>query len=510
MKRDLVTLQVGTTANFVGAHFWNLQDEYLAIPPQKRELSPTTFFRSVSPGSRAARSGLTYAPRLQIIDATGAFGALSTNEGTALPESKDVPKVSGSWSNKVDKFIQQPIPKSKYVRSLMAEENCDGAHQLSDVRYWSDYLKTRFHPRTSFPLQGVHHGVRKLDDFEVGTEIAKSSLLEDAYDDLRFFIEDCDNFGGLCVLTDADNAYAGFTKSYLEHIGEEVGQSSPVLLFSVHDIYRGYSKKANSAGALRHDILRAQNEAKLVAASFELSSEYIPISTRPINRFSHVHARPDNLFENSGVIGTGIHVALSPLQTDLSLVGLLSAIRPAPFATFGSLSCNFPEAGKKLEYKRAFNEIEGSVSLSSMCFDYPILKENKNKGSHAGSLSTLTEIASARGIQQAIPIHSNISAPVTLPLPFPIIFDSRMERNRGVEMNISNSDGGTAMEVDQIAAIAGLSMVREEAHRCLSSLSRAVAPSTRKMVAQFAGIEDEELREMAETLEARGADCLTI
>lgn len=524
MRRELVTLQIGTTANYTGVHFWNLQDEYLAIPPSQRELSPSIFFNEVPSGTSAARSGLRYAPRLQIIDASGAFGALSTDAGVVLPTSEDDTKISPAWSKEVRRYVREAVPKSQYVKSILAQERGevgenvrDEVRMEGDVRYWSDYLKSQFHPRTCFPLRGVHHGVSKLNSFEIGVEMAKAMVLDEAYEQLRYFVEGCDSFGGLCVIANADDAYAGFADTYLSHLRDELGASSPVLVFGTHSSGRRYGRRGTGAASDELDIaadrLCTQNEAKFVSSCFELTAEYVPLSPQPVHRFPLLQASSQDLFQSSSVLATAMHVALTPVQTTLSLAGLISAVKPASFASFGTLACNFPPVALKFEYGPNLFNTSGSVSLSDVYADYTNTKPHQTGNAQRLNLppTSVTEVVSARGLGFSLPIFANVTAPITIPVPFPTIFHPSLERNPGISKStLSPSESSEANEVEQIAAVAGLATVGTSAHSALSLLGETVKPISKKNAAQVTGVEDSELYEAAETLIGRATDYLTI
>lgn len=523
----MACIQVGTAANYVGAHFWNLQDEYLAIPPPERELSPATFLREVSPGSRAARSGLRYAPRLQAIDATDAFGALSTDAGSVLAEREaDESKAAPTWSHRVERYVRRAVPHSRYVDSLLAPEkvdgpgDADGGTGLEDgVNHWSDYLKTRLHPRSCFRLPGVHHNVTNMQTFDFGQGLATSSLLEEMYDDLRFFVEECDSFGGLCVTTNADSAHAGVCAKYLSFLQEEFGSSSPVLVYGVHDVTRSCTQAAareyNDEFNKQRETLWSQNEAKLTAACLELSAHYVPLSSKAVQRIPLLHATPNDLFHSSAVLGVAMDVSFVPLQQNLSLAGLLSALRPAPFASFGGLVCNFPSPVARLSYNSNLVQTTGSVSLSKSWSDTSSCNFVKNTKTSQSVSSSCTEVVAACGLEYSMPVFSNVSSPVTIPIPFPTILDASLERNR---FAIAGRPRGTAKtgpaEIEQIAVLAGLATVSADAHMALKLLGESVRPSNRRSRAQSAarssGVEDDELREVSESLASRAEDYLGV
>jgi hypothetical protein len=72
--REIVQVQVGNYANFVGAHFWNFQDEALGISGQGEEewQSNTGVDMDVLYRVGETRQGVpTYTPRLLAFDARG-------------------------------------------------------------------------------------------------------------------------------------------------------------------------------------------------------------------------------------------------------------------------------------------------------------------------------------------------------------------------------------------------------------------------------------------------------
>lgn len=527
MRRDVASLQIGTTANYVGTHFWNLQDEYLAVPPGERELSPATFFREVSTESRAARSGLRYAPRLQIIDATGSFGALSTDAGVVLDRHEEgATQPLPSWSHRVERYVRRQVRHSNYVANLLAaERNPSSEHQdfaggSETADFWSDYQKTRLHPRSCRPLPGVHHNVTNLSTFQGGKDIATTSFVEDAYDDLRFFIEDCDSFGGLVVTTNADDAYAGIASEYMSFLQDELGSSSPVLVFSVHDVNRVCTASAASCFNRnfyhKREALWAQNEAKLVGSCLELSAEYVPLSSCPISQISSIYATVGNLFHSSSILGLAMDVSLMSIQQNLSLAGLLSALRPAPFASVASLASIFPTSMTNLEYGLGMVRTRGVVNFSSIWSTGPAAGHMPKSSISPGiGQSSFNEVVAACGLGYSLPVFSNIVQPVTIPVPYPKIFDSSLERNRSTSGKaIAKEKKQCPSEVEQIAVVAGLATDNNDARSGLASLGESLYPGNRSSRAQSAarslGVEDDDLRETAELLRSRADDYATL
>jgi hypothetical protein len=105
----------------------------------------------------------------------------------------------------------------------------------SSVRFWSDYNRLFYHPRSlvqlhmpTSHLQISQTQLSPFDRWDVGEDLFQSEDQEhDLLDrDLRPFIEECDQMQGLQVITGADDAWAGFASSYTERIRDEFGRKS--------------------------------------------------------------------------------------------------------------------------------------------------------------------------------------------------------------------------------------------------------------------------------------------
>ncbi|CDF33911.1 unnamed protein product [Chondrus crispus] len=355
--------------------------------------------------------------------------------------------------------------------------------------------------------------------FQGGRDIATTSFVEDAYDDLRFFIEDCDSFGGLVVTTNADDAYAGIASEYMSFLQDELGSSSPLLVFSVHDINRVCTTSAasyfNRNFYHKREALWAQNEAKLIGSCIELSAEYVPLSSCPISQISSIYATVGNLFHSSSILGLAMDVSLMSIQQNLSLAGLLSALRPAPFASVASLASIFPNSMTHLEYGLGMVRTRGVVNFSSIWSMSPAGHMPKSSMFSGISRSSFNEVVAACGLGYPLPVFSNIVQPVTIPVPHPKIFDSSLERNRSTSGKaIAKEKTQGPSEVEQVAVVAGLATNKDDACPGLASLGDSLCPGNRSSRAQSAarslGVEDDDLRETAEVLRSRADDYATL
>lgn len=167
------------------------------------------------------------------------------------------------------------------------------------VCVWSDFLYSRFHPRTVNILKEYEHenSNKAFDVFPLGHNVWES-LQEDFTDKIRQYLEECDNFQGFQVLLDANNAFAGLASACLEHLQDEYERKSIFALPLIPAHYTDYFYESTEAKcqSLIKDSLRVLNTALCFADLTEKSSIFVPLSVGsngwrqpgPKRNFNHV------------------------------------------------------------------------------------------------------------------------------------------------------------------------------------------------------------------------------
>lgn len=131
----------------------------------------------------------------------------------------------------------QPIAQHDYQRHLDAGLDPPPLSKET-VRYWSDFNRVFFHPRSLVQIQDADlpAGSRGMEKYEVGGEIFDGLDREhDLLDrDLRPFVEECDQMQGLQIVAGVDDAWGGFAGRYVERIGDEYAKV-PVWVWALED-----------------------------------------------------------------------------------------------------------------------------------------------------------------------------------------------------------------------------------------------------------------------------------
>ncbi|KAF4456926.1 protein DML1 [Fusarium austroafricanum] len=233
--REIITLQLGQLGNYTATHFWNIQESYFTYSAdEKSPIDHDVHWRA----GIGADGSETFLPRTVIYDLKGGFGSL--RKINALYEAEAEPDPAALWSGQSVVHKHTPIDPSAYQQSLDAGTE---PAQLtpSNVRYWSDFSRVFFHPRSLVQLYDfeLNSTTMPFERFSMGTELF--SMLDKEHElvdrDFRPFAEECDRMQGIQVFTTIDDAWGGYASSYLESLRDEFpkttiwtwGLQSPLL-----------------------------------------------------------------------------------------------------------------------------------------------------------------------------------------------------------------------------------------------------------------------------------------
>jgi len=281
-NRAVITLQFGNYSNYVGSHFWNIQEagfvySYGTEAAYVPEISNDVLFREGMSGLDRNNSQPTYTPRLVSVDLKGALGCLPLYGDLYNDDLSSIVRMNKSdsvpiWSGEIKIEKEQEKCKNDFLAHLDADEtkyesarkkqksdNCILDDQDKDiceykeensvpttqnyeeykklynldnqVNTWSDYLSTRFHPHTNVVAEEYIHGdlrTRPFDIFGLGYNYEK--LQEDIEDHIRFFAEEADYLKGFHMLVDATDSFSGVGCRIAELLSDEYATKSKIAL----------------------------------------------------------------------------------------------------------------------------------------------------------------------------------------------------------------------------------------------------------------------------------------
>ncbi|KAF1837374.1 hypothetical protein BDW02DRAFT_595532 [Decorospora gaudefroyi] len=278
-ERRYVDANDGYLRLSIGKAAWPIgvtMESYFTYPPEPE--SPVNHDVLFRPGIAPDGSD-TFTPRTLIYDLKGAFGSM--RKINALYEAEDDRNIldqNGVWPSKpIVQPATQTIPQSIY------QEHLDAGLQppplsTSSVRYWSDYSRVYYHPKSIVQLSefDVNDKLMPFESWDVGMELFEKLEREvDLVDrDLRPFVEECDGIQGLQIFTGVDDAWGGWTSGWLERMRDEYGKLS-IWTWGLGD------HGASAATPRERRLQQIANSARSLQILGEQSSVYIPMSNRP-------------------------------------------------------------------------------------------------------------------------------------------------------------------------------------------------------------------------------------
>ncbi|KAK7990938.1 Protein dml-1 [Apiospora arundinis] len=265
---EIITLQLGQQSNYLATHFWNTQESYFTFGEGAGE-SPVNHDVHFRPGLGADGTE-TFMPRTVIYDLKGGFGSM--RKINALYEEEGADNPTALWNGKTVVQKQQPIDMSEYQASLDAG-SAPPELTTQNVRYWSDFSRVYYHPRSIVQLNEYELGstLMPFEKWGMGEELFAS--LDKDHDlldrDLRPFVEEADQMQGVQIMTGIDDAWGGFAAKYVERMRDEYGKT-PIWLWGLQEPNAGIPREKR--------LLRLTNKARSFAALSSQVSLLIPLS----------------------------------------------------------------------------------------------------------------------------------------------------------------------------------------------------------------------------------------
>jgi len=291
MAKPLITIQCGNYSNYIGSHFWNLQESAFVYsnPDDPSNTSAGHDILEVD-NDILYREGLTlnkevtFTPRLISVDLKGSLGALP--ECGELYGKISIPKeesLTNFWTGGHQIFREEPYVKNEFLTELeddsenvLSEKDVDDRdsdtntkpdndgklYNLEDsINFWSDYLGARYHPRSILLCESFQHKntMHPFDVWSLGRQTWSDScnLGENMEDRIRTFAEECDHLGGFQLISDYQDGFGGVSSCIVDLLSDEYNNKS-VLSFPTS---QAQFKETNSA----------ENGVRLAGAMLTLS-----------------------------------------------------------------------------------------------------------------------------------------------------------------------------------------------------------------------------------------------
>ncbi|GAB1864451.1 Protein misato [Camponotus japonicus] len=526
--RDILTIQLGHYSNFIGTHWWNLQESNFTYDPKHpSEINHDVLYRE----GENMQKQVTFTPRLLLVDLKGALGYLS-EQGSSYNTADD-PDNQLLWDDtKLEITSAELSPKTPFIESLNKSNETVETESFNfenDVKSWVDYTLPLFHPRTVTVVKKYLHNCtqQSFNIFMYGRDLWTTEQFSDDFSDrIRLYVEECDLMQGFQVLMDSTDGFAGLGASCVQHLRDEYGKS--ILTFPCLDF--------NNAEPSASDLIKIVNTALCWQHIGEYSSLYSPLSCGQVGwpfgadsrKFQNITYSPELKYHSSAILATALdtltlryrtkrypNASLSDLCADLNKLGRK--------ATATSLNLPFPMK-VKMDLIDILDEFEGPLwtSLTPSCdismdnnmqsvvlrgisedrIKRPIHEANKQISKPAYKCSSVHEMMTfyLACTCHASPTYlSNIEAPLKLSLPYPKIFDNNVTENGNI------AEWPIGADVNSVAVMAGMHSGNSIAAMYESLLKQTKRIRSIKKFHAFtdSGLEEDEFTECIHSL----ADC---
>lgn len=348
LTREIVTLQVGHYANFVGTHWWNIQNASFIYDPstkpaESKEINSDVLFRE----GQNLMGDVTYTPRLIAFDLKGSLNTLKqsgtlydiqdheedlmwnhdiTMHKSDLPEKneflqdldKNDVRAAEQNSAEVNMAVDEAeedapsMEESGQSSQLPPADASSKLYNLDDtVKVWSDFLHPHMHPLSVHIIDAYQHNseVEKFDMFGFGAQVyANHRDMSTIEDRLHFFAEECDNLQGFHFLVDTYDGFGGLAAALMEEVADEFSGKGLLTFSLAPAIFPDYSVQQ-----MQYNII---NTAIAYERLLRHSSLFLPLSmstklwqvsnSAPLVQLPHIIYRPDLHYHTSAVLSTAV------------------------------------------------------------------------------------------------------------------------------------------------------------------------------------------------------------
>lgn len=174
------------------------------------------------------------------------------------------------------------------------------------VRYWSDFNKVFYHPRSIVQLNNyeLHSQIAPFDTWAAGEELFKEIDHEDDIldRDFRPFAEECDQLKGIQIFTGVDDAWGGFAARYVDTLRDEFGKTG-IWLWGTQD---------DGTHEMRKRTLLSLNKARSIAEISPQISAYTPLTVNRRHLPQYCNTRTGSEWYSTALLASAIETITLP------------------------------------------------------------------------------------------------------------------------------------------------------------------------------------------------------
>lgn len=310
-RPEVVTFQLGSFSNFVGAHFWNVQQEQCNVDitaAEKQAAGEDVLTSGIVPSALfsehlSTTGASTYRPRLVIADLNGFLGG-------SVPQTElqgGSPTTAAAWEGQLASLGPYAELPAKHMYQMHLEGSLPIVRQQqleappavshatfqfsTTVKYFSDYMMLNWTPANHVELvPGYYFGVDPFLSYTGGWDLATAespgSFWESLTNRYRLQLEQADSLGAVHLLVDWQTGFAGLAAATLDWLLDNVPKTALLICgnepmsqisaaASPADLGLCTTKQLNGALFLEHasEELRSHGDTALLLSDYNLAKE---------------------------------------------------------------------------------------------------------------------------------------------------------------------------------------------------------------------------------------------
>ncbi|KRZ08205.1 AP-3 complex subunit delta-1, partial [Trichinella zimbabwensis] len=466
---ELLTIQIGEYANFIGTHFWNLQNHTLfqeSAGKVDSTLDWNVLLREENFNSKTERA---YTPRVVAFEEK--FNVNLNPLISDLETSLDVDSILLN-NFKIEKKEAQPLIRNEFLQDVVQKRFSRNAfYNLDDkVNYWTDFILQPWHPKSLCLMSDFEHC--SFEDCHRRAE--GQQIFDEIETHIRFFAEEMDYVEGIQLLCDVSSNLAGMSATLLHYFKDDYG-NIPILAIPC---WPAHLQTKNRLSVEK--LVWNSSQSLLAMLSESLSTLPLSLSTKLWDkhsrfcRWNELKYEPQSTYHTSAIIAAALETATIPWRclskdngsSSMSLKNALDTLNNFGQNSIVRLGLSMPFKWPFVDNRQDFsNDMLGLTNLSP-CTDeiwnfhnnQPPLIISTLKG-YPGCTLDDTQFQSTSCIENLAGCLKEIpnkifatSHPLYTGAPFPNLFNSTVDKhgNVGCSSSSSSSSNSSCSEARQI------------------------------------------------------------
>ncbi|OUC40958.1 adaptin region [Trichinella nativa] len=354
---ELLTIQIGEYANFIGTHFWNLQNHTLFQESAGKVDSALDWNVLLREENFNGKTERTYTPRVVAFEEkfNVNLNPLISNLETSLD---------------VDSVLLNELICIKFVYSG------NGFYNLDDkVNCWADFILQPWHPKSlclmsDFEQCSFEDCQRRAEGRQIFDEIETH---------IRFFAEEMDYIEGIQLLCDVSSNLAGMSSTLLRYFKDDYG-NIPVLAIPC---WPAHLQTMNRLSVEK--LVWDSSQSLLTMLSESLSTLPLSLSTELWDKdsqfcqWNQLKYEPQSAYHTSAIIAAALETATIPWRclnsgdssssSSISLKNTLDALNNYGQNSIVRLGLSMPFKWPSVDNRRDFSKDMLGLTNLSPCTD---------------------------------------------------------------------------------------------------------------------------------------------